>query len=261
MLQKKLTRVKKILEKHHGVVVALSGGVDSSLLLKIAKDVLGDRVIAVTAVSPLHSQDELKDAKTIAKKLHCPHLIVQSHALKNKKFVSNSKNRCYYCKKQLFTTFKRLARNQGYDIIEASNLSDLDDFRPGLRALTDLDVESPFIRARINKKEIRNLAKKFGLPNWNKPSMACLASRIPYGHKISKKVLNRIESAEKYLKTFRLTQIRVRDHFPMARIEISDNEFPVIMKHRKKIIAYFHNQGYTSVALDLEGYRSGSLNQ
>ncbi len=260
MLQKKLTRVRKILEKHHGVVVALSGGVDSSLLLKIAKDVLGDRVIAVTAVSPLHPQEEVNDASKIAKIVHCRHLIIRTGELKNKIFVNNPRNRCYYCKRALFTIFKRLAREYKYNIIEASNVSDLDDFRPGFRALNDLDVESPFIRAGINKEEIRKLAKQFGLPNWDKPSMACLASRIPYGHTINKKALKRIESAEKYLKTFRLTQIRVRDHFPMARIEILDNEFHVIMKHRKKIIAHFRKLGYTSVALDLEGYRSGSLN-
>jgi len=261
MLQKKLTRVRNILRKHPGVVVALSGGVDSSLLLRIAKDVLGDRIIAVTAVSPLHPQDEVNDAKKIAKIVDCQHLIIRSGELKNKEFVSNPRNRCYYCKRKLFTTFKRLATKYKYDIIEASNVSDLDDFRPGLRALTDLSVESPFIQARINKKEIRKLAKKFGLPNWNKPSMACLASRIPYGQKINKKILKRIESAEKYLKTFQLTQIRVRDHFPIARIEILEKEFHTVIKHRKNISAYFRKLGYTSVALDLEGYRSGSLNR
>ncbi len=260
-LQKKLARVKNSLKKYPGVVVAFSGGVDSSLLLKIAKEALGGRVIAVTAVSPLHPQEELKEAKKIARKLHCPHLIIQSHALRNKKLVSNSRNRCYYCKKQLFTTFRRLARKYGYEIIEASNVSDLRDYRPGLRALTELKVESPFIQAAINKKEIRILAKKFGLPNWNRPSMACLASRIPYGHKVSKKTLRRIESAEKYLKRFQLTQIRVRDYFPTARIEVFDNEFHTVITHRKKIIAYFQKLGYTHVALDLEGYRTGSLNR
>ena len=261
MLQKKLTRVRKILRKHPGVVVALSGGVDSSLLLKIAKDVLGDRVIAVTAVSPLHPQDEVNEARKIAKIVHCRHLVIRTRELENKKFVKNSRNRCYHCKRELFTIFKRLARKHQYNIIEASNVSDLDDFRPGLRALAELNVESPFIQARINKKEIRKLAKKFGLPNWDKPSMACLASRIPYGHKINTKTLRRIESAERYLKTFPLTQIRVRDHFPRARIEILDNEFHIILKNRKKIIDHFRKLGYTSVALDLEGYRSGSLNR
>ena len=157
-------------------------------------------------------------------------------------------------------TFKRLARKHGYEIIEASNTSDLQDYRPGLRALTELKVESPFIRAAVNKKEIRILAKKFGLPNWNRPSMACLASRIPYGHKVSKRTLRRIESAEKYLRRLRLTQIRVRDYFPTARIEVLDDEFHTILTHRKKIIAYFQKLGYKYVVLDLEGYRTGSLN-
>ncbi len=261
MLQRKLTKIKNILKKYPGVVVAFSGGVDSSLLLKIAKETLAHRVIAVTAVSPLHPQDEIQDARKIAKQLHCTHLIIQSHELKNNKLVSNPRKRCYYCKKQLFTTFKGLARKYGYEIVEASNVSDLQDYRPGLRALRELKVTSPFIQAGINKNEIRALAKKSGLPNWNKPSMACLASRIPYGHKIDKKTLKRIESAEKYLKKFRLTQIRVRDYFPAARIEVLQSEFHTIIKHRKKIIAYFQKLGYTCVALDLEGYRAGSLNR
>ncbi len=261
LLQKKLNRVKNILKKYPGVVVAFSGGVDSSLLLKIAKDVLNDRVIAMTAFSSIHPKDELNTAKKIAKKIGCKHLTIHSEELKNRKFLKNPKNRCYYCKIELFKMFKRLAAEYGYDVIEASNTSDLMDYRPGLKALAALGIKSPFIQAGVKKKEIRMLAKNFHLPNWNKPSMACLASRIPYGIKIDKKILKRIERAEYYLKKFRLTQVRVRDHYPMARIEVLENEFHIIVKHRKKIINYFRKLDYKYITLDLEGYQTGSLNR
>ncbi len=261
LIQKKLNRVKNILKNCAGVVVAFSGGVDSSLLLKIAKNVLSDRVIAVTAVSPIHPQNEVETARKIAQKLRCKHIVMQSHELKNRTFVANPKNRCYYCKMELFTDFKKLAQKYGYHVIEASNKSDLRDYRPGLKAVTKLGIVSPFIQAGINKREIRILAKRYGLPNWDKPSMACLASRIPYGRIIDNKILKRVASAENYLKKLKLTQIRVRDYLPIARIEVLKDDFKTIVKHRTKIISYFKKLGYKYVTLDLEGYQTGSLNR
>jgi len=258
---KKLERLKNILKNYHGVIVALSGGVDSSLLLKIAKDVLENRVIAITAASPIHPKDEINAARTIAQKLKCKHIIFQSKELKNPKFVNNPKNRCYYCKLELFKNLKRIAAKYSYDVIEGSNTSDLSDYRPGFKALNKLGIKSPFIESDIDKKDIRKLAKKFRLPNWNKPSMACLASRIPSEKIINKKILKRIESAEAYLKKLQLTQVRVRDHYPIARIETLDNEFKIVLKHRKKITTYFHNLGYKYITIDLLGYQTGSLNR
>ncbi len=260
-ITKKLTQVKRILKKYPGVIVAFSGGVDSTVLLKIAKEVLNEHVVAVTAVSPLHPKSEIRQAKKIAKLLESTHIILQSNELNNTNFTSNQRNRCYICKLGLFKELKRIAHKYGYTVIEASNKSDLLDCRPGLRALRKLNIVSPFIRTDIDKKTIRILARKFGLPNWDKPSAACLISRIPYGRKIDRKILQRIEGAEDYLKRLPLSQIRVRDHFPLARIEVSLDEFNIILKEQKKLVKYFKKLGYTYIALDLEGYQTGSLNR
>jgi len=181
--------------------------------------------------------------------------------MENPVFVKNPRNRCYHCKMQLFHDIREIARSHGYTLIEASNRSDLSDFRPGLNAARRLGVVSPLIQAGLTKDEIRTLAKHFRLPNWNKPSMACLASRIPYGHLVDKKTLRRIEWAEKYLRNRGLTQVRVRDHYPVARIEVLDKEMTAVVRQRKKIARYLVGLGYKYVALDLESYRTGSMNR
>lgn len=242
-------------------MVAFSGGVDSSLLLKVAKDVLKNRVIAITANSPLYPESEIWVAKKITKKFNCQHKIIKTDELENQKFVNNLKNRCYYCKIELFKALKVIADKYGYVVAEASNKSDLSDYRPGIVAAEKLNVKSPLIESGLEKEEIRTLAKRFGLPNWNKPSMACLASRIPYGQIIDRRRLKRIESAEGFLKKFKLTQIRVRDHFPIARIEILTIDFKKVLKYRNRIIKYFKRLGYKFATLDLEGYKTGSLNR
>lgn len=259
-LRKKLQKISNILTQQPGVVVALSGGVDSTLLLKLAKNALQDRVIAVTASSPLHPQHELDCAKRIAKKLRCKHVIFKSDELKKKKFTINPQNRCYLCKTALFRNMAKIAARSGYTVIEASNASDLQDYRPGLRALRELKIVSPFIEAGLHKHEIRKLAREYSLPNWNKPAMACLATRVPFGRKITKKLLQRIESAEDYLRKLKITQVRVRDHDPIARIEVSSQDFKNVMHNRTKITKYFHKLGYTYVTLDLAGYKTGSMN-
>jgi uncharacterized protein len=258
---KKLEKLKRHLAKYPGVIVAFSGGVDSSLLLKVAHDLLGDRVIAVTAVSSLYPREELTAAKRIAKSMNCQHHIIRSNELARTSFVKNPQNRCYYCKMELFKKMKKIASRYGYSVIEASNKSDLRDFRPGLRAVKTLGVKSPLIEAGLRKDEIRTLAKKFDLPNWNKPSMACLASRIPYGTAINRSLLKRIESAERYLKRLRVTQVRVRDHYPIARIEVLPYDMEKIVVNRDKIVAYFKKLGYKFITIDIEGYHSGSLNR
>jgi uncharacterized protein len=258
---KKLEKLKRHLAKYPGVVIAFSGGVDSSLLLKVAQDVLGDRVIAVTAASSLYPREEMIAAKRIAKRIKCRHRIIRSNELTRASFVKNPKNRCYYCKMELFKKMKKIASHYGYSVIEASSKSDLRDFRPGLCAVRKLGVKSPLIEVGLQKDEIRTLAKKIGLPNWNKPSMACLASRIPYGTTISKVILKRIASAERYVMRLRVMQVRVRDHYPIARIEVLPDDMEKIVANRDKIVAYFKKLGYKFITVDIEGYQSGSLNR
>ncbi len=260
-LRKKLRTINDILTKQPGVVVALSGGVDSTLLLTLAKDALQDRVIAVTASSPIHPKQELELAKRIARKLHCKHIVFASGELHRKKFTSNPGTRCYYCKTALFRKLKKIAVQQGYTVIEGSNASDLREYRPGLRALRELRIVSPFIEAGMHKHEIRRLAKKYGLPNSDKPAMACLATRVPFGRKITTELLERIDSAESYLRKLKVTRVRVRDHDPIARIEVSPKDFKKIVRNRTRITKYFHKLGYLYTTLDLEGYQTGSLNR
>jgi uncharacterized protein len=260
-LRKKLCKLQRILRVYPGVAVAFSGGVDSSLLLKVARDSLGDEVIAVTGASPLYPHSETHLAKRIARLLRVKHLVIRTSEMESPVFAKNPRNRCYHCKLQLFHDFREIARSRGYVLIEASNRSDLSDFRPGLNAARRLGVVSPLIQAGLTKDEIRTLAKYFRLPNWDRPSMACLASRIPYGHMIDKKTVKRIERAESYLRNIGLTQIRVRDHYPVARIEVLEKEMSVVIRQRIKIARRLGSLGYRYVALDLESYRTGSMNK
>ncbi|HEX7319469.1 MAG TPA: ATP-dependent sacrificial sulfur transferase LarE [bacterium] len=260
-LKTKLHRLQYILKKYPGVAVAFSGGVDSSLLLKVARDSLGDKVIAVTGASPLYPHSETLVAKRMTRLLRVRHMIIRTTEMESPVFVKNPRNRCYHCKLQLFHDIREIARIHGYAVVEASNRSDLSDFRPGLNAARRRGVVSPLIQAGLTKDEIRTLAKHFRLPNWNKPSMACLASRIPYGHVIDEKTVKRIERAERYLKNTGLTQVRVRDHYPVARIEVLEKEMAAVICQRKKIARYLVGLGYKYVALDLESYRTGSMNK
>ena len=260
-LKKKLSNLKSILRKYPGAVVAFSGGVDSTLLLKVATEVLKEKVIAVTAVSPLYPKGEIASARKITRLLGTEHWIIKSNELANPLFIKNSRKRCFYCKIELFQKLKAMASIPGYPVLEASNKSDLRDWRPGLSAAKKLGIKSPLIAAALEKEEIRKLAKEFKLPNWNKPSMACLASRIPYGHAILGKTLLRIGRAENYLKKIGARQVRVRDYYPTARIEVAEKEFSKILKMRGRVIKHFRKLGYKYIALDLEGYRTGSLNR
>lgn len=261
MSQSKINKLKILLKKHPGVLVAFSGGVDSTLLLKLSIDVLKDNVIAVTGISPLHPKKEITNARALAKSFSCKHLLLQTHELADPQFIRNTKDHCYLCKLHLFKHMKSIARKYGYVVVEGTNKSDLSDHRPGLKALKRLNILSPFIDVGLTKQEIRSAAHKLGLPNWEKPSMACLASRIPYGIKIDKKSLLRIERAEHYLNRLKISQVRVRDYFPVARIEVYPREFSAILKNRKNIVKYFKRLGYKFTTLDLAGYQTGSINK
>ncbi len=256
----KLKKLKAILKNYPGVVVAFSGGVDSSLLLWAAKEVLKKKVIAVTVRSETYSEEETRLSKKIARALKCRHIIIRTNELADKNFSNNTVLRCYYCKLQRFKKLKAIARRYGYSVIEGSNRDDLKDYRPGIKALHKLKIDSPLITAGLKKSEIKKLAKRLKLPNWNQPSMACLASRIPYGTKINKENLQRVALAERYLRKFISGPLRVRDHYPLARIEIDMTQAMKFIKFRKRIIRYFKRLGYRFTTLDLAGYRSGSLN-
>lgn len=260
----KITKLRRILHDMDRVLVAFSGGVDSTLLLKMAQDVLDEKVLAITATSPTYPKREENEARSIAKKLKVKHRCIKTHELDNKQFVRNPSNRCYLCKKELFSQLKLIAQRNGYQhIIEASNSDDESDFRPGLKALKELGIRSPLREAEFTKKEIRQLSKELKLPTFDKPSLACLASRFPYGQEIDQKKLTMVEKAEAHLHTLNFKQCRVRHHDSIARIEVDQEDLerffdPTV---RERINKRFKKLGFTYITLDLEGYRSGSMNE
>jgi uncharacterized protein len=243
------------------VVVAFSGGVDSTLLLSVAQEVLDDRVIAATVISPLQPKSETIDASRIARRFKIEHKVYHMNVLNDPRIRKNPLTRCYQCKMRVMKKIKALAQRKGYVAVEASNRSDLSDHRPGLAAVRRLGIKSPLIEAGFEKEDIRKAARRRGLPNWNKPSMACLASRIPYDQTITVDRLRRIEKAEEYIRRLGFSQVRIRDHYPIARIEINAGEFEKLLTHRKSIIRYLQGFRYRYITLDLNGYSTGSLNR
>ncbi|MFA4967280.1 MAG: ATP-dependent sacrificial sulfur transferase LarE [Candidatus Margulisiibacteriota bacterium] len=262
---RKLDILKDILKDMKSVLVAYSGGVDSAYLLKIAVDTLdNDKVLAVTASSETYPDHEKKEARELCEKLGAKAMVIETREFDDPNFRSNPKDRCYYCKKELFSKLTAIMKENNLAfIIDGSNADDLNDFRPGAKAKKELGVRSPLQEAELTKEEIRSSAKAVGLSNWDKPSSACLASRIPYGTEIVPEVLQRIEKAEDYLRSLGFKQLRVRHHDKLARIEIESHEIPVIMKGNMmgKINKKFDELGYIYVTLDLKGYRTGSLNE
>ncbi len=260
--QKKLRILQNILKKMNSVLVAYSGGLDSSFLLKVAKDCLGDKVFAVTATSETYTEKELEFAKKFCRRLNVKHKVINTKELSDKNFSSNPKERCYFCKKELFNRLKSIAKkNRIKNIIDATNADDRSDFRPGSKAKLELGILSPLDKAGVTKKEIRHLSKKFNLPSWDLPQMACLASRIQYGSKITKQRLKRVERAEEFLREDLGIKgnIRVRDYGNLARIEVDKSNIPFLIKGNgftKKI----KQLGFEYVTVDLEGYRTGSMN-
>ncbi|MFH1773365.1 MAG: ATP-dependent sacrificial sulfur transferase LarE [Methanobacteriota archaeon] len=243
------------------VVVALSGGVDSSVVAKAAFIALGEKAIAATAKSATLASSELKAAKKIAREIGITHEIFVEDEFKNPKFAENSPERCYHCRKGLTAGLKQAAKKYGAKhIVDGANADDASQHRPGLKAMEENGVRSPLMELGIGKEEVRRIAKHFDLSVSDKPSMACLASRIPYGERITKEKLRKIEEAEDFIRKLGFEQVRVRHHRSVARIEISEKDISKVLKFRKKILKKLKNN-FTYVALDLEGYRSGSMDE
>ena len=261
----KFKDLRSILRRLDSALVAFSGGVDSSFLLRVTKDTLPqDKILAVTAVSDTYTRSELKEAKRFARSLGIKHKIIFTNELKDKNFIKNPVDRCYYCKKELFKKLKNIARRDRFRfVLDASNIDDRKDYRPGSKAKRELGVRSPLEEARWTKKDIRRYSKKIGLKTWDKPQMACLASRFPYGEEISQRKLRKIRDAERTLKRLGVKDVRVRYHKDIARIEVGKKEIKRFFNEKfcDKIVKNLKRLGFIYIALDLEGYRTGSLNE
>lgn len=260
----KLIELKKLLSEMHSIVVAYSGGVDSTFLAKVATDTLGDRALVVTAKSPSLAEDELKLAMSIAKKNKMNHLVIETNELKNPNYKVNDLKRCYYCKQELYQDLIKIAEDRQLKyIVNGANLDDLGDYRPGMNAANDFGVRSPLIEVSLRKVDIRLLSRELSLPTFNKPAQPCLASRIPYGKEVSVDVLSQIEQAEKYIKNLGIDVVRVRHYGELARIEVEPINFQKLLNSTTKnaVTRYFKKLGFKDVSLDPEGYRTGSLNE
>ena len=265
MQNPKLKKLENILRKTKRLLVAYSGGCDSSFLAKFAADALGrENVITVTATSPTYTKAELRDSKKLAKKIGIRHIVIRTSEIGSIDFNKNPYNRCYFCKKELFKRLRQIAKRHNIrHIADGSNLDDLRDYRPGSKAKKEFGIISPLQEAKLTKEEIRQLSKKAGLGTWNKPALACLASRIPYGEKIMKDKLRLIEKAEEYLTKLGLKQVRVRLHKDIARIEVPRADINRLNNERlrSKIAKKLKTLGFSYITLDLEGYRTGSMNE
>lgn len=260
-MNEKLENLKKILKDLKKVLIAYSGGVDSTFLLKVAVDTLGkENVLAVTATSPTYTPEELELAKEFTHELEVEHLVIKSHEFDDPNFVKNPPNRCYFCKKELFSKLKALAEDKV--VIDASNIDDLSDYRPGTKAKEELGIKSPLQMAKITKDEIRALSKEMGLKTFDHPAMACLSSRIPYGEEIKEETLKKIYEGEKFIRSLGFKNVRLRHHQSIARIEIAKDEMDNFSEDMAdKIDNKLKELGYLYITLDLAGYQMGSMNE
>jgi len=264
VIEQKWERLKALLREMQCAVLAYSGGVDSSLLMKAASEVLGPRLIVVTSASETYPPGELEAAKAFARLLGVTHRILRTTELSSEDFVQNSTDRCYFCKKELFGKIRQIADTEGILVIlDGSNADDLKDYRPGAKAAREYSVRSPLQEAGFSKSDVRACARMLGLLVWDKPSLACLSSRIPYGTRITPGILQTIHSAEEHMRSLGFREVRVRHYGDTARIEVQTNDFERMLTGdtARKLVAGLKKLGYTYVCLDLEGYRTGSMNE
>ena len=264
MLQEKYQQLQAIFKEMDRTLIAYSGGVDSALIAKVAQDVLGDRVLAITAISPSLLPEELVEAEEQAASMGIAHEIVETQEMENPNYTSNPINRCYFCKSELHDTLKPLALERGYPyVVDGVNADDLRDYRPGIQAAKERGVRSPLAEVGFSKLEVRELSKQLGLSWWDKPAQPCLSSRFPYGEEITLEKLQRVGRAEIYLRKLGYRNLRVRSEGETARIELPSEKIQefVINTDLSQVVKAFQDYGFTYVTLDLEGYRSGKLNQ
>lgn len=259
---KKLEKLKSIIKGYKKVVVAFSGGADSTFLAKVCSSVLGKNALAVTADSDSMPRKELEETKALARKMGMRHVIVKANELQNEAYTINPTNRCYFCKTELYRILTKIAEKEKINVIaNGLNKDDTEDYRPGIQADKEFHIKSPMVEAGLTKREIRFLSRESGLPTHDKPASPCLSSRVAYGVSITKHRLNQVESAEEFLRQLGFKEFRVRHHGQIARIEIPENDFDLLFRHRKEIADKLKELGFAYITLDLQGFRSGSMNE